>query len=96
MEKPWRPEARVKEPLPLMIKLVTPNPLTPLNMPAKPIDELTEIVRALMFAVPAGKPAATVGSHTTGVAVSADVVDHCGVIESHVPLVGADNPLGSQ
>ena len=86
----------LNEPLPVMIRLVTPKPLTPLNIPAKPIGELTEIVSALMFAVPAGKPAAVVGSQITGVAANAEVVAHCGVVVSQVPLVGAERPLGSQ
>lgn len=70
--------------------------VSPLYMPAKPIGLFTEIVRALIPAVPAGNPAATVGSHTTGVAVKADVGAHCGVVVSQVPLVGAERPLGSQ
>lgn len=97
VQNPCTPELILNEPVPLRTRLVTPIvAVSPLYMPAKPIGLFTDIVRALIPAVPAGKPAAAVGSHTTGVAVRADVVAHCGVVVSHVPLVGAERPLGSQ
>ena len=97
VKNPCRPEFKFNEPLPPIIRFVTPIvEVRPLNMPANPIGLSTVIVSALMPAVPAGNPAAAVGSQTTGLAVRADVVAHCGVVVSHVPLVGAPNPFGSQ
>lgn len=87
----------LSDPVPLMVRLVTPMvAVSPLNEPAKLIGLFTLIARALIPAAPAGKPAALAELQTDGVAVSAVVVDHCGVVVSQVPLVGADSPLLSQ
>src|SRR5438067_11517051 len=97
VQNPWTPEFRLNDPLPVKIRLVTPMVVvSPLNMPAKPIGLFTVFVRLLIAAAPAGKTAAAVGSHTTGVAVRDELVAHCGVVVSQVPLLGAESPLLSQ
>src|ERR1041385_1454844 len=95
------PGFKLSEPLPVRIRFVTPAPLfgplvRPLNNPANGIVLSTVIVRLLILALPAGKTAAAVGSQMEGDAISVDVVDHCAVVVSQVPLVGGKRPFGSQ